>query len=408
MIKSFFFSNLHFVGEGNLMFGNMSIVYSHGIVVLLAVLICVTVFCIAERSVGSEVIAPLRKPDGYSSLKNKESLIGFISEDFQPQGAYWVNEMHPLNQTTLDQFLREVGQRSLNYTIYTLQVDELVLGESYRNGDAPLANELAGRAILIRASDAETKAWFAKFQAARFTSGIIANVVLTGVGVISFGFGAYRDNWQFAALGIAAIFGSAWQGFHNSSPFPEEQITQIASEASARKREIEAWDTLDMHLNLNGKDENSDISLWQLMGSKDTHHQYYRRGNNDGHGHQQLVLFQKPSISAKFKRYDGRADVYGLKYTYYEPNDDSSLQQAYAGSGYNADGIGEFVLGTLTTHGAVMGCVYFDLPLNTLRIAGKIELLTTQNPDTGPSYNDCVNNYPCEASSTYCRAHEEL
>lgn len=114
-----------------------------------------------------------------------------------------------------------------------------------------------------------------------------------------------------------------------------------------------------------------------------SHHQYQKIGNSNGHGHQILVLFRKPNLSIKSKRHDGRAGAYGLRYTNYEPKKDPFLQQSYSGAESNEADSERFVLGTLTIHGTVMSCVYFDLPLNTLKINGKIELLTSQTPDTG-------------------------
>lgn len=76
--------------------------------------------------------------------------VGLISDDFQPDGACWVNEMHTINQTTLDQYLQDVGQPKLNYTIYTTR--QSASEENYHNGDNPLVSDLAGKAILNRAT----------------------------------------------------------------------------------------------------------------------------------------------------------------------------------------------------------------------------------------------------------------
>lgn len=304
----------------------MLFIYSISLILLLWVHLIVT--RILEGSVGAEAPKTLQKPDGCSSLQNQVTTVGFISEDFQPDGACWVMRMHPLNRTTFDLFLQEVGQQKLNYTIYTAQADESVSGENYHNGVNPLASDFAGRAILTRASYPQVKPWFVRVQAARLATGIIAHILLTGIGALTSSFGVYRNDWEMTVIGVGAICGAVWLGFR-TSPLRAKGTTQIINLASAHKRKNEAWDALKRHLNLSGNVMNSDISVWQLMGTENSHHLYKKRGDGDGHGHQELVLFRKPNLSVKSKRCDGRADVYGIRYTCYEPKKDSFLQQAF-------------------------------------------------------------------------------
>lgn len=76
--------------------------------------------------------------------------VGLISYDFQPEDACWVNEMRTINQETLGQYLQEVGKPELNYTIHT--AGQSASEENYHNGDNPLVSDLAGKAILNRAT----------------------------------------------------------------------------------------------------------------------------------------------------------------------------------------------------------------------------------------------------------------
>ncbi|TIB95686.1 hypothetical protein E3Q18_03559 [Wallemia mellicola] len=349
---------------------------------ILSLIIVVLVHLTVTRIllVRPEVAENLRKPTACSVLQNQVTTVGLISDDFQPDGACWVNEMHTINQTTLDEYLQEVGQPKLNYTIYT--TGQSASEENYHNGDNSLASDLAGKAILTRASYPRMNTLLVSYQAARLATGLVAHVILTGIGTLTSSFGVYRNDWEMTATGFIALFVATGLGY-STSPFPTKGMTQTANNASTHEREIGARDALKQHVNLSGKGMDSDISAWQLMGSENSHHQYQKIGDSNGYGHQILVLFRKSNLSVKSKRRDGRAGAYGLRYTCYEPNKDPFLQQSHSGAIYNANNPENFVLGTLTIHGTVIGCVYFDLPWNTLNRNGKIELLTAQNPDTG-------------------------
>lgn len=87
------------------------------------------------------------------------------------------------------------------------------------------------------------------------------------------------------------------------------------------------------------------------MGSENSHHQYQKIGDSNGHGHQILVLFRKFNLPVKSKRCDGRVGAYGLRYIFYGPNKDPFLQQSHSEAIYNALNPERFVLGTLTIHG---------------------------------------------------------
>lgn len=152
------------------------------------------------------------------------------------------------------------------------------------------------------------------------------------------------------ATGFIALFVATGLGY-STSPFPTKGMTQTANNASTHKREIAARDALKQHLSLSGKGMDSDISAWQLMGSENSHHQYQKIGDSNGHGHQILVLFRKFNLPVKSKRCDGRVGAYGLRYIFYGPNKDPFLQQSHSEAIYNALNPERFVLGTLTIHG---------------------------------------------------------
>lgn len=370
-----------------------------------------------KRGTLADYEAPLPSPNGYKENMTPVAFISSEDERINEGEPFWINEMFPLNQTELDKFLNTIGQQDLNYTIYEVKTDSIVTGSQpkLKVDDMNKRDILSktDRLLIARASDSQTKAWFANYRAARFWNGLLANILVTATGLGTFIWGMYHGDRDSMVTGMGALIGSAVlsQGFQAPQwPGSVENVNGELKGPDSAKRTSESLDHLISHLGISKEEEiSSIINQWEIVNRSHKHHMFSKK---DELGRKQEFLFILEGATRekvqKLSKRDDQPIVYGVRYTYYYPNHDPALQAEYESSGYDADGMADFILGTMESLQSKDTCVYLDLPESVLRMAGKMELLLYDYVDTGPSYDDCVNNYPCESSSTWCTRHDEL
>lgn len=386
------------------------------LLVILAILVRYT-NAKTKRDTLTDYEAPLPSPNGYKENITPVAFISSEDERINKGEPFWINEMYPLNQTELDKFLNTVGKQDLNYTIYEIKADRIVTGSQPKlKVDDMNKRDIVSKRdtlLLVRASDSQTKAWFANYRAARFWNGVLANFLVTATGLGSFIWGMRNGDRYAMVAGMGALIGSAILGYGGEaaqSPEYVEIINGALTGPNTAKRTNDSLDHLISHLGISKEEDvSSIIDQWEILGGSHKHHMFSKK---DELGRkQEFLLIVEGATRDKVKnlsKRDYQHIVYGLRYTYYYPNHDPALQAEYESSGYDADGMADFILGTMESLQSKESCVYLDIPESVLRMAGKMELLIYDYLDTGPSYDDCVNNYPCESSSTWCPRHDEL
>lgn len=261
--------------------------------------------------------------------------------------------------------------------------------------------------IVMRASDSDTKAYYAKASRAAFWQHTVSWVLVTATGFGIVVYSAFQQEFVGAAAGLSAMVSAMMINGYvltRDGGLPMEQ-KETGSQA---RRGIDPILDANFHLESLPGGILDGSKQWFLLNKMDKYSVY---GTIDDYGNMvHRVLLDRP-ISITFS--DGSVSsnkrdnyVYGI-YTNFRFHDDMSWDYHYGGD--DASGVANYILGTMTEQQAVTACVFFEAPKGYHRGHGQVKMLTTNwDNETGPSPGDCHYNFPCEMQSGSCVSHDEL
>ena len=261
--------------------------------------------------------------------------------------------------------------------------------------------------IVVRASDAETKAYYAKATRAHFWQHATSWVLVTATGFGMVVYSAYQQEYVGAAAGLSTMLGAMMiNGYvltRNRGSGMEQ--TDIGSQACKGMDPIlDANSHMESHPGgvLDGSKQ------WFLLNKKDACSVY---GTLDDYGNMMhRVLLNKPiSITLSedsVSPYKCNNYVYGI-YSNFRFRDNMSWD--FHNGSDHASGVADYKSGTMTEQQAVTASVFLGTPKLYHRGQGQVKMLMSNwDSETGANSDDCHYNFSCKMQSDACIHHEKL